>query len=141
VKSDEKLRMESLKISDISIHFITQQFKREVETGKLVLVDDWSSYARFNEEKTWVEFLLTRDFALTSRQAFHNIGGLMKGMHSGSVYNRLEASADGIVDIKVEEEGNTIRDMIRIRNLRNVHYDREWHELKLGENFEVRLEK
>lgn len=33
----------------------------------------------------------------------------MRGVHSGWVYNRLEEAYDGIVDFKVEEEGNTIR--------------------------------
>jgi len=31
--------------------------------------------------------------------------------------------------------------LMRIRNMRNAHFDREWHELKIGENFEVTLEK
>ena len=55
--------------------------------------------------------------------------------------NRLEAAADGIIDFKVEEEGRSLRDMMRIRTMRSVHFDREWHELKIGDNFEVTLEK
>ena len=42
---------------------------------------------------------------------------------------------------KVEEEGQSTRDLIRIRSMRNVHFDREWHELKIGHNFEITLEK
>ena len=141
VKSNEKLQQSSLKVADISIHFIKEQFSRRPDPDRLLVVDDWSSYSRFNEEKSWVEFLLTRDFAISSALQSLNIGGLMKGMHSGWVYNRLEATAEGIVDIKIEEEGKTVSDMIRIRNLRNVHFDREWHRLKIGENFEVMLEK
>jgi len=45
----------------------------------------------------------------------------------------LEATVDGIIDFT--------RDLIRIRSMRNVGYDREWHELKIGENFEVTLAK
>jgi KaiC/GvpD/RAD55 family RecA-like ATPase len=62
-------------------------------------------------------------------------------MHGGWVYNRLEAAADGIVDFKLEEEGKSTRDLVRIRSMRNVHFDREWHELKIEDNFEVALEK
>jgi KaiC/GvpD/RAD55 family RecA-like ATPase len=141
LKPNEKLQMPSLKVADVSIDFLQQQFKREPEPDRLILVDDWSSYARFNEEKSWVEFLLTRDFPHSSMTKSNNVGGLMKGMHSGWVYNRLEASADGIVDFRLEEEGKTIRDMMRIRNFREVHFDREWHELKIGDNFEVTLER
>ena len=141
VKSNEKLQQPTLKVAEISIHFIKEQFTRTPDSDRLLLVDDWSSYSRFNDEKSWVEFLLTRDFALASAIQSYNIGGLMKGMHSGWVYNRLEAAADGVLDIKVEEEGRAIRDMIRIRSMRNVHFDREWHELTVRENFEVTLEK
>jgi len=141
MKSTEKLQMPSLKVADISIHFIKEQFKREPDPGRMMVVDDYSTYSRFNEEKSWVEFLLTRDFPLGSKMQAHNIGGLMKGMHSGWVYNRLEEAADGVVDLKIEEEGKTVRDMIRIRSLRNVHFDREWHSLKVGEKFEVSLER
>ncbi len=141
VKSNEKLQQPTLKVADISIHFIKEQFSRTPDPDRLLIVDDWSSYSRFNDEKSWVEFLLTRDFALASALDSYNIGGLMKGLHNSGVYNRLEAAADGVVDIKIEEEGKTIRDVMRIRNLRSVHFDREWHELRVGENFEVTLEE
>ena len=141
MKSSEKLQEPTLKVADISISYIKEQFTKPPDPDRLLLVDDWSSYSRFNDEKSWVEFLLTRDFTLASALHSYNIGGLMKGLHSGAVYNRLEVAADGIVDIKMEEEGKTICDMIRIRNFRNVHSDREWHRLKVGENFEVKLEK
>jgi KaiC/GvpD/RAD55 family RecA-like ATPase len=141
VKSNEKLQQTTLKVSDISIHFIKEQFSRRPTPDRLLVVDDYSSYSRFNEEKSWVEFLLTRDFPFTSAVQSRNIGGLMKGMHGGWVYNRLEAAADGIVDFKLEEEGKSTRDLVRIRSMRNVHFDREWHELKIEDNFEVALEK
>ena len=141
VKSNEKLQQATLKVADISIHFIKEQFSRRLDPDRLLVVDDWSSYSRFNEEKSWVEFLLTRDFPFTSTVQSRNIGGLIKGMHNGWVYNRLETAADGIVDFKFEEDGKTTRDLMRIRSLRNVGYDREWHELKIGENFEVTLAK
>jgi len=141
VKSTEKLQQPSLKVAEISIHFIKEQFTRTPDPNRLLVIDDWSSYSRFNDEKNWVEFLLTRDFPLASAIQAHNVGGLMKGMHSGWVYNRLEAMAGGVVEVKTEEEGKTIRDLIRIRKFRSVHHDREWHELKIGENFEVTLAK
>jgi KaiC/GvpD/RAD55 family RecA-like ATPase len=141
LKSNEKLQAPSLKVAEISIFYVKEQFKLEHDPGRLTLVDDWSSYSRFNDERSWVEFILTRDFPVCSRNKWDNIGGLLKGIHSGWVYNRLEAAADGIIDFKVEEEGRTLRDMIRIRTMRSVHFDREWHELKIGENFEVTLEK
>jgi KaiC/GvpD/RAD55 family RecA-like ATPase len=53
----------------------------------------------------------------------------------------LEGAVDGIVDFKLEEEGKTTRDLMRIRSMRNVGFDREWHPLMITENFEIKLEK
>jgi KaiC/GvpD/RAD55 family RecA-like ATPase len=65
----------------------------------------------------------------------------MKGVHGESVYSRLEAASDGIVDIKVEELGGEIKNLLRIRTMRNIAFDSRWHILKISENFEVTLEK
>jgi len=55
----------------------------------------------------------------------------MRGVNSDWVYEQLEAAADGVVEFKVEEEGRTSKDMMRIRSMRNVHFNREWRELKI----------
>jgi KaiC/GvpD/RAD55 family RecA-like ATPase len=65
----------------------------------------------------------------------------MKGVHSEWAYKQLEGSSDGVVDFKLEEAGQTTRDLIRIRTMRNVHFDRELHELNLTQTFEVTMEK
>jgi len=139
-KSKERFAVPSLKVADLSILFSTDIMRRPLEPDALVLVDNGSTLARFNDEKSWVEFILTR--IIPSKKVVHAaIAGNIKGIHSTWAYEQLEAAADGIIDFKIEEEGKTTRDLMRIRALRNVGYDREWHELKIGENFEVTLEK
>jgi KaiC/GvpD/RAD55 family RecA-like ATPase len=63
----------------------------------------------------------------------------VKGVYSD--YRSMEAAVDVFIDFKLEEEGKSTSDLIRIRNMRNVHFDREWYELKTGDNFEVTLGK
>jgi len=65
----------------------------------------------------------------------------MNGAHADWVYKRLEAASDAVVDFRFEETGKTVRNMMRIRTMRNVPYDSDWHQLKLTENFEVTIEK
>ena len=48
---------------------------------------------------------------------------------------------DGITDFKVEEGMKTPGNVIRMRSMRTVPYDSDWHKLKIAENFEVTLEK
>ena len=60
-------------------------------------------------------------------------------VHSDWVYKQLEASPDNVVDFKLEQTSEDTKDLIRIRSMRNVHFDRKWHELRTGENFDVSL--
>jgi len=138
-KSKERLAIDSLKVADLSI---MQARGVDRLIPDVLRVWDTTSYlSRFNDEKAWIELELTRFIPSSSSQQSTGIGGVMRGVHSDWAYNRLEGAYEGIVDFKVEEEGNTIRDLMRIRSMRNVHFDREWHELKIGENFEVTLAK
>ena len=67
--------------------------------------------------------------------------GVIRGIHNDWVYRQLEDAADGVVDFKIDEVGEETRDVLRIRGMRNVAFDRRWHSLKIGENLEVSLEK
>ena len=139
-KSKEKFASYSLKVADLSIEFSRNIMRGPPEPDTLAIVDNGSTLARFNDEKSWVEFILTR--IIPSAKILKNIGiaGIIREIHSAWVYEQLEAAADGIIDFKVEE-GKTLRDVMRIRSMRNVPYDREWCELKIGQNFEVTLAK
>jgi KaiC/GvpD/RAD55 family RecA-like ATPase len=97
--------------------------------------------ARFNADKAWVEFVVTRVFP----SAFHSkstlIIGLTRGIHPDWVYRQLEDVADGVIDFKIDEEEKETRDVCRIRSMRNVAFDRKWHRLRIGQNLDVTLDQ
>jgi KaiC/GvpD/RAD55 family RecA-like ATPase len=140
LQSTEKLTS-PIKAADLSITFSREQFKHEPNPLRLRITDDWSTFARFNDEKAMVEFTLTRAIPLATILKSTSVGGLMKRVHSEWVYSRLEAANDGVVDVKVEELEGEMKNLLRIRTMRNVGFDSRWHALKIGENFEVTLER
>ena len=107
----------------------------------LVIADNSSVLDRFNAEKNWVELFLTRPIPMAKARQITQLIGFMGGIHSTWAYKQLEAGVDGIVDFKVDEVNGERRTFIGIRNMRNVSFDSRWHPLKIGENFEVTLEK
>ena len=129
-----------MKVADLSIEFSRNIMRGPPEPDTLAIVDNGSTLARFNDEKSWLEFVLTRLIPSTKMVKNTGIAGIIKGIHSAWVYEQLEAAADGIIDFQIEE-GKTLRDVMRIRSMRNVHFDREWHQLKIRDNFEVTLDK
>ena len=138
-KSKEKFAPPSLKVADLSI-WQRDVMRQSPAPGTLRAVDDGLGLVRFNDERAVVEFVLTRYIPSAAQRGLTTITGVIRGVHSDWVYKQLEAANDGIIDFKLEEDGGKTRDLMRIRSLRNVHFDREWHELKLEENFEVALE-
>jgi KaiC/GvpD/RAD55 family RecA-like ATPase len=145
---EPRLGASSLKAADLSIAIAQDELKPalagETYPEYLRIWDNCSVMARFNDDKAWVEFLITRIFPSASYNKSTLIVGVIRGIHSDSVYRQLEDAADGVIDFKIEEIGESsgkTRDLIRIRSMRNVAFDRKWHRLKIGDNLEVSLEK
>lgn len=146
-KGDETV-VDSLRVADLSISW--GQGEKEAEASfrtspsdrpLLRIMDNASCLARFNEEKIWLEFVLTRLIPRAHKWKQVTIIGFINGIHSEHAYKTLEAAVDGVIDFRLEESGNETRDIVRIRSMRNPGYDRRWHQLKIGENLEVTIEK
>ena len=143
-KSKEKYGIDSLKVADQSIEFrLTEDDLNNPEDPEwpesVRIVDNFSALARFNDEKSWIEFMLTRVFPIASVKKSTLVFGIMNGVHSEWAYKQLEGSAEGIIEFRLDEVGGKARDLVQIRTMRNVHFNRESAELKVGENFEVTL--
>jgi len=144
-KSKEKLARDTLKIADLSIIFardgIIQHLDGPPDPDCLIIRDNVSTLARFNEERVVVEFILTRLIPYHKSQKSPTLMGILRGVHSGSAYEQLEAAADGIIDLKLDDVADPPRNLIRMRSVRNVGFDGQWHPLKIRDNFEFTLEK
>lgn len=144
-KSKEKYGIDSLKVADQSIEFrLSEDDLNNPDEPEwpesLRIADNFSTLARFNDEKSWIEFMLTRVYPIAQVKKSTLIFGIMKGVHSEWAYKQLEGSADGIMEFRLEGFERA-KDLLQIRTMRNVHFNRELHELKVGENFEVTVEK
>jgi KaiC/GvpD/RAD55 family RecA-like ATPase len=149
-KSNEKYAFYSLKAADLSVlyskHLMASEhgidlMRPSPSPDWLRILDDASCLARFNEEKSWVEFVRTRLIPISALWTSTGIGGVIKGVHTDWVYKNLEAACDGVVDLKLDESGEEAKSLIRIRSMRNVGFDARWHPLRIGENSDVSLEK
>jgi hypothetical protein len=65
------------------------------------------------------------------------IYGIANGIHEAWAYRRLEDAHDGVIDIKLIEDSDQTRDMLRVRSMREVGFDRKWRQLTIGPNFEI----
>lgn len=140
-KSKEKFSPQSLKVADLSLWIAREAMVESPAPEFLVLADNISILDRFNDEKNWVEMFLTRPIPMSKSRQVTQLMGILSGVHSSWAYKQLEAAMDGIVDFKVEELGDETRDLMRIRTLRKVGFDRKWHALTVSENTEISFQK
>ena len=138
-KSNEKYAAQSLKAADLSIIYSREVMQAGPVPELLTIVDNCSTLARFNEEKAWVEFLLTRGIPSASLTKSTTIAGIITRVHQDSVYNQLEAAADGVIDLKLDASSDPPKNLIRIRSMRNIRFDGRWREIKSGENSNITL--
>jgi hypothetical protein len=105
------------------------------------VIDNTSNLARFNDERLFVEFILTRQFPRGPIWKASLIDPIVRGLHSDWLYRALEAGTNGVVDFKLDEAGDSPCSRVRIRNFRNAHFDGKWYRVRVEENFEVTVEK
>jgi KaiC/GvpD/RAD55 family RecA-like ATPase len=140
-KSKERFAVESLKVADLSI-WVAREAMADSPAPEFLIIDDNNSVLdRFNPERNWVEFLLSRPIPMTKRRQMTNLHGIIGGIHSNWAYKQLEAAVEGIIDFKVDEVNGERRTFIGIRGMLNVCFDSRWHPLKIGEDFEITLDK
>lgn len=139
-KSEEKFPVDSLKVADLSIWWSKARLSGPPETENLGIVDDLSILDRFNDEKNWVEFVLTRIVPTTQMRKETGIRGVMNGVCKDSVYRRLEGGHDGIIDVRLDESGESPANLVRVRVMRDVDVDGRWHQFKVNPN-NVSLQK
>jgi hypothetical protein len=108
-----------------------------VRSGWLMLADSFSVFLRFNEERPFLEWLETREHRAARRDKRVNFEGFIRGLHSESFYKRVEASCDGIVDVRVLEQDQGLKNVLRLRSLKGQPHDNRWHEIEIKPNGEA----
>jgi KaiC/GvpD/RAD55 family RecA-like ATPase len=140
-KSNERYSYDSLKVADISVRMLKDDMRQAPQADWLRIIENTSTWYRFNDEKPVMELELTRfipSFKLRNSTA---VRAIMRDVQSNWVVQQLEGAHDGIIDLKLDETTDPAQNMIRIRSMRNVGFDGRWHRLRMGENFEAALEK
>lgn len=140
-KSNEKYAYDSLKVADLSLRTAKEDMLEAPQPEWLRVIDNSSTWYRFNDEKAMMEVELTRFIPSFRLRKSTAIRAMLKSVHSNWVYEQLESAHDGIIDFKLDETSDPPQNLMRIRSLRNLHFDSRWHVLKVAENFEITLEK
>lgn len=141
------LRFRSLKMADLSVQWLKDmkegfQPSDVAETwpaGALAIHDSFSEILRFNEENPVIEFFLSRRLPNERRARRISFAAFATGIHSPTLYKRLESGCDGLIDVRVLEQDGVPKNLLRLRTLKGQPYDNHWHEIEIKPNGEALL--
>lgn len=94
-KSKERFANDSLRVADLSIGFTKGVLAGLPIPDRLRISDNVSVLARFNDEKSWIEFGLTRGFPAARVRKSTSITGMMADTHSEWAYKQNESAVEG----------------------------------------------
>jgi KaiC/GvpD/RAD55 family RecA-like ATPase len=140
-------RYRSLKVSDLSVQWL-KDMKQGPESGvvwenwppgAVTIVESDSQMLRFNEEKSYLEWAISRTHPNMRRTKRIYFVGYVRDIHTESFYKRLESDADGVIDVRVMERDEEAKNFLRIRSLKGQPHDARWHEIQIKRNGEAAL--
>ncbi len=139
-------RVLSMKIHDLSVAYLKGQkegWQDDVSetwpAGALSIGESVSELLRFNEETPVVEFLVSRVFPHEREAGRITMGGFVRGIHSESFYRRIEAACDGLIEVRVMEREDMVKNLVRVTSLKGQPHDTRWHEIEIKPNGEAVL--
>ena len=141
------IRMRSLKVADLSVQWL-KDMKQGFEPsgvfeawppGALEILESGSQILRFNEEKPYLEWLISRDHPNVRRAKRISIDGILRGVRTESFYKELESDFDGVIELRVMERDEEWKNFLCIRSLKGQPHDARWHEIQIKRNGEAAL--
>ena len=67
------------------------------------------------------------------------LSGVVRDVHTESFYKQLEMDYDGVIDLRVMERGEEVKNLLRVRSLKGQPHDTRWHEIQIKRNGEAAL--
>ena len=141
------MRARSLKVADLSVEYL-KDTKRGFEAsdvfeswppGALTIAESQSQVLRFNEEKPYLEWTISRMHPNLRRVKRVFFNGVVRDIHTESLYKRLESDFDGVIELRVMERDQEWKNLFCIRSLKGQPHDARWHEIQIKQNGEATL--
>lgn len=130
VKSKEKLAFESLKVSDLSLHFLKMTKDENPIRNDVGFSDNGSISLRYNDEKVFLDFYATRAIPRVKLHDRISFSAFVSGVHSAAFYKSMEDICDGVIDVKFDDSEGTPETKLRVRAFKSGKFNGSWRRVK-----------
>jgi hypothetical protein len=129
-KSKEALWFESLKIQDLSLHFLKMTKDEQPIRNDIGFSDNGSVVLRYNDEKSFVDWYATRVIPRVKLHDRISFSAFALGLHSSHFYKSMEDLVDGIIEVRLVEAETRTYTRLRVRNFKKGRSDSSWRSVK-----------
>jgi len=141
------LRFRTLKVADLSVQWLkaskqgwaAHDVAESWPPGALGIFESNSELLRFNDENAFAEFYLSRVVPNERRAKRVSLNGIVRGIHSESLYRRVQNATDGVIEVVVREQNDEAQDFIRVKSLKGQPRDARWHRVQVKTHGEAVL--
>lgn len=136
--SSEKYSFQSLNVADLSI--MSSKSLDQWTPGSVRIFENVSEVAEASDERNFIKFYRTWTSRLVTSGRIV-VDGFVRGIHSDALYNSIIAYADGVFELRTEEIGGELENVLRARSFKGGPVDTSKHILRIDDNLFVHLEK
>jgi KaiC/GvpD/RAD55 family RecA-like ATPase len=141
------LRARSLLLADLSIRWLKDAKYGPAQydvveswpPGSLVIAESASQMLRFNKENEFIEYAISRANPNERKAKRINVTGFVSGIHSQSFYKHVEAACDGVIELRIDQRSEQVKNLLRLTSLKNQPHDTRWHEVEIKPNGEANI--
>ena len=143
--ADSYVRVNSLKVADLSIEWLRLMkdghpyIVENWPPGHIIVLESFSPMLRFNDEKTFLDWIEGRFNPYERSKNRIELQGVIRGVHSESFYRRMESASDGVLEVRLMERGEEVKNLLRVRSVKGQPHDSRWHEIQVKPNGEATI--
>lgn len=132
-KSDEFESADSFSLAKTSIDFGTKWLKQSMVNYDFVVMDSFSPFLRYNEERAFTQWL---DRMVPHAREMNGVRlwSFFKRSHSDTFYAVLESLADGIIELDYRETASVLEHVLRVTSMKGMPHPTDWRKLKVKSN-------
>jgi KaiC/GvpD/RAD55 family RecA-like ATPase len=128
-KSSESRSVDSLGLAQFNVQDSRYQ-RDDSPSYDFLASENLSAFLKYNDERSFMQWL-DKTIARMRETKGVRLYGFMKRFHSDAFYANLEAMADGVIELDIQETGKSLENTIRVKSMKGVKHSTDWRRLKL----------
>ncbi len=135
--SDAKFYLRNLSnLNEVSVKILMAL--NDLGRGGFYLIDSLTNLTTYNDEKEILHF-----FGVNSARFKNNLSTgictVEEGTHDSSFYTMLNHLADGVLEMKLDDDGDSLRRRIRTHTLRGMANPMRWRDMDISNTGSITL--